>query len=204
MTRIAVIDHGAGNLVSMEQALRRVHAMPIRIDSGADLSAFDGVVLPGVGATGAAMRTMTQRGLVEPVRSYDGPLLGVCVGMQLLFEHSDEDDNPCLGLLPGSVTRLNATPLPHMGWNEVDGAGESLLAGIDSGRTFYFVHSYAVRPIDKATIAGTTTCESDVFASVVRSGRISGVQFHPERSGPDGLAVLGNFVNECQDARRVA
>lgn len=204
MTQIAVIDHGAGNLVSMEQALRRVHATPVRMDSGADLSGFDGVILPGVGATGAAMRTMTQRNLVEPLRSYGGPLLGVCVGMQLLFERSDEDDNQCLGLIPGSVTRLNATPLPHMGWNEVDGIGEPLLAGIESGRTFYFVHSYAVRPTDSATIAGTTTCESDVFASVVRSGRISGVQFHPERSGEDGLAVLGNFVNECQDARRVA
>lgn len=204
MTRIAVIDHGAGNLVSMEQALRRVDATPIHIDSGTDLSAFDGVVLPGVGATGAAMRTMTQRDLVESVKSYHGPLLGVCVGMQLLFERSDEDDNPCLGLIPGTVTKLNATPLPHMGWNEVDGTGEPLLSGIESGRTFYFVHSYAVRPTDTTTVAGTTTCGSDVFASVVRSGQISGVQFHPERSGEDGLAVLGNFVSECQETRRVA
>ncbi len=204
MTRIAVIDHGAGNLVSMEQALRRVGAEPVRIGEGTDLSAFDGVVLPGVGATGAAMRTLTQRDLVEPVMSYGGPLLGVCVGMQLLFEHSDEDDNPCLGLLPGGVTRLDASPLPHMGWNEVDGSADPLLAGIGAGRTFYFVHSYAVSPTDTATVAGTTTCGSDVFASVVRSGQISGVQFHPERSGDDGLAVLGNFVRECLDTRRVA
>ena len=146
MTRIAVIDHGAGNLVSMEQALRRVGAEPVRIGEGTDLSAFDGVVLPGVGATGAAMRTLTQRDLVEPVMSYGGPLLGVCVGMQLLFEHSDEDDNPCLGLLPGGVTRLDASPLPHMGWNEVDGSADPLLAGIGAGRTFYFVHSYAGQP----------------------------------------------------------
>lgn len=204
MTRIAVIDHGAGNLVSMEQALRRVDAEPMRIDRGTDLSVFDGVVLPGVGATGAAMRSLTQRGLIESVVSYDGPLLGVCVGMQLLFDHSDEDDNPCLGLIPGTVKRLDATPLPHMGWNEVQGEGEPLLSGVASGHTFYFVHSFAVRPTETAAVTGTTACGSDVFASVVRSGRIAGVQFHPERSGDDGLAVLWNFVQACSEVRRVA
>lgn len=188
----------------MEQALRRVNAEPTRIDRGTDLAVFDGVILPGVGATGAAMRTLTQRGLVEPLRTYAGPLLGVCVGMQLLFDQSDEGDNPCLGLIPGAVTRLDATPLPHMGWNDVDGEGEPLLTGIPSGQSFYFVHSYAVRPYDDDVITGTTTCGSDEFASIVRSGPMVGVQFHPERSGADGLAVLGNFVDGCSAVQRVA
>lgn len=204
MTLIAVIDHGAGNMVSMEQALRHVGAEPVRIDTGSDLAAFDGVVLPGVGATGAAMRTLTRRGLVESVVSYEGPILGVCVGMQLLFDHSDEDGNPCLGLVAGTVTKLDATPLPHMGWNEVAALGEPLLSGVPAGTTFYFVHSYAVRPTDDAVVTATTACGRDVFASVVRFGRITGVQFHPERSGEDGLIVLGNFVRECSDVRRVA
>lgn len=204
MTRIAVIDHGAGNLVSMEQALRQVNAEPTRIDQETDLSDFDGVILPGVGATGAAMRTLARRGLVQPLNTYAGPLLGVCVGMQLLFDRSDEDDNPCLGLIPGNVTRLRATPLPHMGWNEVDGRDEPLLVGVAPEQPFYFVHSFAVRPEQDAVITGTTTCGSDVFASIVRSGHIVGMQFHPERSGADGLAVLANFVNGCSAVRRVA
>ena len=203
MTRIAVIDHGAGNLVSMEQALRRVGADPQRIDAAADLSSFEGVVLPGVGATGAAMRTMTTRGLTGSVLAYDGPLLGVCVGMQLLFDHSDEDANQCLGLIPGTVARLDATPLPHMGWNEVSANDEPLLDGPEAG-PFYFVHSYAVRPSDADVVTGTTQYESESFASVVRSGRITGVQFHPERSGDAGLSVLANFVSTCADVRHVA
>lgn len=203
MTRIAIVDHGAGNLVSMEQALRHVGADPSRIDEGIDLSTFDGVVLPGVGATGAAMRTLTQRGLAAPLESYGGPLLGVCVGMQLLFEYSDEDTNPCLGLVPGTVTKLDATPLPHMGWNEVASTDEPLLEGPGAG-PFYFVHSYAVRPSNTYLTTGTTQYGSDSFASVIRSGLISGVQFHPERSGDAGLGVLANFVSTCADVRRVA
>ena len=204
MTTIAVIDHGAGNLVSMAQALRRVGAEPDLVAAPTDLSRYAGVVLPGVGATGSAMATMETRGLIDPVREYQGPLLGVCVGLQLLFDHSDEDDNRCLGLIPGSVRRLPLRTLPHMGWNDVEHDAEPLLADAPQPAAFYFVHSYAVAPDDPDLVTGTTTVEDTSFASVVRSGRIAGVQFHPERSGTHGLSVLGAFVDECRGARRVA
>jgi glutamine amidotransferase len=204
VTEIAVIDHGAGNLVSLVQALRRVGSSPEVVAEGIDLSGYDGVVLPGVGATGSAMATMESRGLIEPVRSYEGPLLGVCVGLQLLFDHSDEDDNRCLGLIPGNVQLLPIDTLPHMGWNDVAHHGEPLLADVPQPAIFYFVHSYAVVPDHETVVVGTTTVEGTTFASVVRSGRIVGAQFHPERSGAHGLAVLDAFVRECQGVRRVA
>lgn len=204
MTSIALIDHGAGNLVSIERALRRVGATPRRITRGQDLSGFDGVVLPGVGATGAAMRTLSRQGLVEPLVGYRGPLLGVCVGMQLLFDHSDEDGNPCLGILEGTVRSLRAHPLPHMGWNDVEHQTEPLFGGIGGRGPFYFVHSYVVEPADETVVAGRTIYGDDNFVSVVRSGLVTGVQFHPERSAGDGLALLGNFVRACGDLRHVA
>ena len=204
MTSIAVIDHGAGNLVSMVQALRRVGAEPRIVATSSDLDHFDGVILPGVGATGAAMSTLSHRGLIDPLLAYEGPLLGVCVGMQILVEHSDEDDNPCLGIIPGTVRRLPARTLPHMGWNEVSGRDDPLLAGLPDPAAFYFVHSYAVVPDDPSAVAGTTTIEEAEFTSVIRSGRIAGVQFHPERSGRLGLSVLASFVDGCREVERVA
>jgi glutamine amidotransferase len=201
--RIAVIDHGAGNLVSMEQALEDVGATAVRIDEGQDLAPFDGVVLPGVGATGAAMRTLRRRRLVGPLRTYPGPLLGVCVGLQLLFERSDEDDTTCLGLLPGSVRRIRASTLPHMGWNTIEEVSDPLLPATGSP-TFYFVHSYVAEPVDRAIVTGWTTHDTDRFPASVRRGRIAGLQFHPERSGPAGIAVLERFVDECKDHRRAA
>lgn len=203
MTRIAVIDHGAGNLVSMEQALIDVGASPTRVASGTDLAPFDGVILPGVGATGAAMRTLRRRDLVEPLISYRGPLLGVCVGLQLLFDRSDEGDTACLGLLGGSVRRIDATPLPHMGWNTVDGASDPLLNRAGDA-TFYFVHSYAADPEDPNCVTGWTSYGRDRFPASVRRGRVVGVQFHPERSGPAGIAVLERFIATCKDGRRAA
>ena len=203
MIRIAVVDHGAGNLVSMEQALEDVGATAVRIDDGQDLAPFDGVVLPGVGATAAAMRTLRRRRLIDPLRAYPGPLLGVCVGLQLLFERSDEDDATCLGLLPGSVRRIQATTLPHMGWNTIEEVSDPLLPSIGSP-TFYFVHSYVAEPVDRAIVTSWTTHGTDRFPASVRRGRIAGVQFHPERSGPAGIAVLERFVDECKDHRRAA
>jgi len=200
---IAVIDHGAGNLVSMEQALDDIGATAVRIDEGQDLTRFDGVVLPGVGATGAAMRTLRRRRLVDPLRTYPGPLLGVCVGLQLLFERSDEDDTTCLGLLPGSVRRIAASTLPHMGWNSIEDISDPLLPA-EGSPTFYFVHSYVADPVDEAIVSGWTTYDTDRFPASVRRGRIAGVQFHPERSGPAGIAVLERFVDECKDHRRAA
>jgi glutamine amidotransferase len=204
MTRIAVVDHGAGNLVSMEQALVRAGAEPERITRGCDLGAYDGVVLPGVGATGPAMRTLDRTGLTDAILAYDGPLLAVCVGMQLLFDESHEDDTRCLGLIAGTVERLAATPLPHMGWNEVDHDGSGPLATTDPGTPFYFVHSFAPVPRDPATIIGTTDYGERPFASAVRLGAVTGLQFHPERSGDAGIRVLAAFVTSCGTSARAA
>jgi glutamine amidotransferase len=203
VTAVAVIDHGAGNLVSMMRAIQTVGANPTLVDSGG-LSSFDCVVLPGVGATGPAMRTLNRTGLADELRTYKGPLLGVCVGMQLLFDSSAEDDTACLGLIPGDVRRINATPLPHVGWNSVDDADDPLFRELGHQPLFYFVHSFAVRPVDERSVVGWTTYGEDVFASAVRAGNVTGLQFHPERSGPLGLEVLANFIATSEQVRDVA
>ena len=123
--------------------------------------------------------------------------------VELLFERSDEDDTTCLGLLPGSVRRIRAATLPHMGWNTIAEASDTLLP-TDASPTFYFVHSYVADPADPAIVTGWTSYDTDRFPASVRRGLIAGVQFHPERSGPAGLAVLGRFVDECTDHRRAA
>ena len=197
MTSVAVIDHGAGNLVSMVRALETVGADPSLVRSG-PLAQYDRVVLPGVGATGPAMRTLHQTGLADELRSYRGALLGVCVGMQLLFDYSTEDDTECLGLIRGQVQRIDATPLPHIGWNSVAHDGRTIFSGLARDPLFYFVHSFAVRPSDPVSVVGRTTYGEDTFASCVASGSVTGLQFHPERSGTAGLRVLGNFIDSSE------
>lgn len=195
MTHIAVIDHGAGNLVSIGHALEAAGATVRVAEVPADLEGADGVVLPGVGASGAAMARLVDVGFVEPLRRLRIPLLGICVGMQLLFSGSDEDDTYGLGLLPGRVHQIEAAPLlPHIGWNDVrPERPDPLFTGIPAGATFYFVHSFVPRALDPRDVVAVTTYGS-TFPSAVRRGSICGVQFHPERSGPGGLRVLANFV----------
>lgn len=198
MTRIAVIDHGAGNLVSIRQGLENQGATVVVADQPADLAAADGIVLPGVGATGAAMRRIREAGLVEPLTEWKGPLFGICVGLQLLFTDSEEDGGSALGLIPGRVRRLETAPrLPHIGWNDVQIGSDPLFSGISSGTTFYFVHSFAPVPDDPSVVRATTSYGAG-FVAAVRSGSRVGVQFHPERSGRAGLRILGNFVDECR------
>ena len=194
MTEVAVIDHGAGNLVSMMRALETVGASPRLVSSG-PLSGFERVVLPGVGATGPAMRTLHRSGLAKELQRYQGSLLGVCVGMQLLFDYSTEDGTECLGLIEGDVRRIDATPLPHIGWNSVEVASSPVFNGLGSDPLFYFVHSFAVRPSDPDVVVGRTTYGNDVFAAAVVSRSVTGLQFHPERSDKAGLAVLANFLD---------
>ena len=205
MTRIAVVDHGAGNLVSIAQGLEHAGASVSIAIGPDDLLGVDGVVLPGVGSVAAAWDRLVAQGLVDPLRSLQVPLLGVCVGLQLLFEGSEEDDGGGLGLIAGRVRRLEDTPrLPHIGWNDLEVVGvEPLLAGVAGGETFYFVHSYAPFPSDPETILATTSYGHQ-FAAVVRRGDVVGVQFHPERSGPAGLRVLANFVGSCRSRVRAA
>jgi glutamine amidotransferase len=205
MSRIAVIDHGAGNLVSIAQGLRRAGAQVDVIDDPGALGSPAGIVLPGVGATGAAMRRLTDAGFVAPLRVWQGPLLGICVGLQLFFDRSEEDDEgACLGLVPGVVRRLADAPLlPHIGWNDVTTTDDPIFDGVATGTPFYFVHSFAPVPDDPSVVIGTTHYGAPVVAAV-RDGNRVGVQFHPERSAAPGLRILGNFVAICEEAARAA
>jgi len=199
--RIAVVDYGAGNLVSIEQALTAVGAEVVVARDAEAFRGSDAVVVPGVGAAGPAMDRLERRGLSVPLRSWidEGrPFLGICLGLQLLFEVSDEDDAPTLGAIAGRTTRLEDAPtLPHIGWNQVDQRRpHPLFAGIESGADFYFVHSYAGAPVGpgaEALVLADTTHGRPFVAAVGRNDLL-GVQFHPERSGVDGLRLLANFV----------
>ena len=198
--RIAVVDYGAGNLVSIEQALTSVGATVTVARDAAPLAAADALVVPGVGAAAPAMERLERRGLVEPIRAWvaaDRPFLGICLGLQLLFEGSDEDGATTLGVLPGRTSRLvDAPTLPHIGWNQVVRTREHpVFEGIADGADLYFVHSYAGFPAAEAEDAILArTDHGRPFVSAVAKGRLLGVQFHPERSGTDGLRLLANFV----------
>jgi len=199
--RIAVVDYGAGNLVSIEQGLTASSAdVVIARDAGAFESA-DAVVVPGVGAAAPAMERLQTAGLVEPIVEWitaDRPFLGVCLGLQLLFETSDEDGARTFGVLEGRTQRLDRAPtLPHIGWNQVERRrSHPLFDGIADGADFYFVHSYAGVTAAAAAEAVLATTEHGArFTSAVARDGLLGVQFHPERSGDDGLRLLANFVD---------
>jgi glutamine amidotransferase len=202
MTLLAVVDHGAGNLVSIENGLVRAGATVRVVTAPNGFEGVDGVVLPGVGSSGAAMRRLSATGLDAALRSWTGPLLGICVGFQVMFESSVEDPEPCLGILPGTVERIEATPLPHMGWNDVvPQRTDPLVAEAD---LFYFVHSYAPVPGPGVDVIATTSYQDREFVVAARRGDLVGVQFHPERSGPAGRALLQRFVGTCEEAARAA
>ena len=206
--RVAVVDYGAGNLVSIEQALTFVGA-DVRVATGpADLEAAEAVIVPGVGAAAPAMDRLTRAGLVDPLLRWIAlgrPYLGICLGLQLLFDGSDEDGAATFGVIPGRTVLLEDAPtLPHIGWNQVERRHEhALFAGIADGADLYFVHSYAGRP-EGAGADATTLAETQHgggrFVSAVDRGNVLGVQFHPERSGTDGLKLLGNFVHLARAA----
>jgi len=199
VSAIAIVDHGAGNLISIAQALDTAGARVRIADEPRGLDGADALVLPGVGATGAAMARLRSAGFVDALRGWDGPLLGICVGLQLLFATSDEDGGSCLELIDGRVERLAAPRLPHIGWNELHDRhpAEPLFAGIATDATFYFVHSYAPAPDDPAVVIARATYE-EPFVAAVRAGARVGVQFHPERSGRHGTRMISNFVHSVQ------
>lgn len=207
---VAVVDYGAGNLVSIDQALTAVGADVRLVHRGADVGAPDLLVVPGVGAAAPAMARLAAADLVTPIRdriAADAPLLGICLGLQLLFEGSDEDGAETLGVIAGRTVVLPGAPtLPHIGWNQVvRRRAHPAFDGIAPGADFYFVHSYVGQPAAGAVdVVLADTTHGGTFASAVARGALLGVQFHPERSGRDGLRLLANVVAWAGDVRRAA
>lgn len=193
--RVAIIDGGGANIASLRFALERLGASAELTSDPATIRAATHVILPGVGAARAAMDRLRARGLDTLIPELRQPLLGVCLGLQLLFERSEEDSVECLGILPGVVRRFveaPGRPVPHMGWNQVTTARPTpLFADVPDGSHFYFVHSYAA-DVCAATIA--TTDYGHPFSAAVQSGNVLATQFHPERSGPPGARILANFL----------
>ena len=204
---IAVVDYGMGNLRSVQQALRKVApAADIVVTSEPrQVAAADRVVFPGQGAMPDCMREMDALGLRTAVlqAARNKPFLGICIGLQMLFEHSAEGDIPGLGILRGDVVRFTSNQrdaqgdklkIPHMGWNQVHHAEHPLWSGIEQDARFYFVHSYHVRPQDQQRVQGTSCYPRD-FVCAVAQDNLFAVQFHPEKSATAGLTLLRNFVD---------
>ena len=197
---IVVIDYESGNLRSVARAVAKAGVTPRVTSDPAQLADADGVILPGVGSGPAAMAALQARGLAQPLLDYiaGGRLfLGVCLGLQLLLEATDEGDADvrCLGLVPGRVRRLpGGLKVPHMGWNTVRFQAEHpLWTGIPQDSHFYFVHSYYADPAERAGIAGITEYGVE-FCSIYARGNVAATQFHPEKSGDNGLRIYANFV----------
>ncbi len=196
---IAIIDYGMGNLRSVQKALEKVGAQAVITQNPSDIDAAQKVVLPGVGAMQPAMKKLEETGLTARIKktiAANKPFLGICLGLQLLFEKSFEGGEvKGLGIIPGSVERFQSLKVPHMGWNQIQlrQAGCPLFKGISPLTNMYFCHSYFVNPKDKTVVAASTDYGVN-FASSVAYKNIFGVQFHPEKSQTVGLALLRNFV----------
>ena len=193
---MVLLDSGGANLGSVQAAFARLGVeAPVTTDP-ATIAQATHVVLPGVGAAAACMARLRENGLDQLIPRLTQPLLGICVGMQLLFERSEESDTECLGLLAGAVRRLTPSPgirIPHMGWNRLNAAAappHPLVAGFDQA-SVYFVHSFAAAPSPDAI---ATCIHGEAFAAVVARGRVMGAQFHPERSSAAGARLLRNFL----------
>ncbi len=195
MSGVVIIDNGGGNVASVRYALERLGVEAQLSDDPERVASAERVILPGVGAARDAMRRLAARGLDRLVPTLRRPVLGICLGMQLLCERSEEGDTPCLGILGGHVRRLapaGGLAVPHMGWNQLEGlAPHPLLSGIAAGDYAYFVHSYAL-PVTADTVA---RCDyGGAFSAVVSRGNFHGAQFHPERSAGVGARLLANFL----------
>ena len=195
---IAIIDSGGANIASVTFALERCGATATLTTDAEMIASADKVILPGVGAAPVAMAQLQKAGLVDCIRGLTQPVLGICLGMQLLFERSEEGDTALLGLIPGTVGAFQPAPglsIPHMGWNRLlptaGAAANPLLKDIDDGAHVYFVHSYFA-PVSGDTVAA---CRYGAdFTALVAHGNFMGAQFHPERSGPIGARILQNFL----------
>lgn len=194
MSPVVIVDSGGANLASVLFAFERLGASVTISADAATIRAADRVVLPGVGAAGAVMANLERAGLVPHLRALEQPVLGICLGMQMLFEASAEGGVNCLGLLPGRVRALEAAPsfpVPHMGWNRVTSVQPEPLLPKGESAHFYFVHSFAAPAGDH--VSAVTDYAGEIPA-IVRQRNFTGVQFHPERSGPAGSALLARFL----------
>lgn len=198
---VAIVEHGGGNLGSLRDAVEAAGVEVLPGATAAQLARAPAILLPGVGAFAAMMSRLRARGLDEAVLDAvraGTPLLGICVGMQVLADLGREHEEARgLGLVAGSVEAIPAAPgirIPHMGWNEVEPrVAHPAFEGIPAGTSFYFAHSFAFRPVDRGAVVAETEHGGPVVAAVAR-GSVIGVQFHPEKSGRDGLRLLGNFA----------
>jgi glutamine amidotransferase len=197
---IAILDYGMGNLRSVLRAVSHVGGDAEIVSEPDRVAGADALVVPGVGHFGACMRNLHGRGLATPLTAFAGtgrPVFGVCLGMQVLFERSEEDGDPGLGLVPGDSRRLSTdVRVPHMGWNSVEWTDpHPYVSGIPSGTSFYFAHSYAHDVVPGTTIGRTEYGES--FSAAVARDNLFATQFHPEKSGGAGLALYEAFVKEA-------
>lgn len=210
---VGIVDYEAGNLTSVQRALEYLEEPCLITADPHLLEAADRIIFPGVGAAGAAMANLRRRGLDEHLRRWVGegrPILGICLGTQVIFDRSEEDGAKCLGIVPGMVRRFPAglsaggrpLKIPHMGWNQVDfSRPHPVFSGLTAGAEFYFVHSYYPEPADESLAIGWTDYGVRFCAAIAR-GNLVAVQFHPEKSGRPGLKILANFCRwEGTDAK---
>ena len=196
--KLVVIDYGSGNLHSVAQALESHGVTPLVTGYAAEFDGADAMILPGVGSGPAAMDALNQRELVRPIRDYIAsgkPFLGVCLGLQLLMDHTEEGDTPCLKVVQGNAKLLPpGLKVPHIGWNSVRFSSQHpVLSNIPQNSFFYFVHSYYAAPVDLGGVSGTTDYGIP-FCSIYAKNNLVATQFHPEKSGPAGLQFYKNFI----------
>ncbi len=191
--KVAIVKYNAGNTASVANALGRLGIEPLITDDAAVLTGADKVIFPGVGEASTAMRHLRDRGLDGVIKSLSQPVLGICLGMQLLCTSSQENDTECLGVMPYQVRKFQSTSLkiPHVGWNTVEDLGSTLFDGITGGEHVYFVHGYYVETGEQATATCTYV---EKFSAAFEYRNFYGVQFHPERSGNAGHLILENFL----------
>lgn len=207
MSVIAIVDYDMGNLHSVCKGLEKAGTTPKITDSPSELERADAVVLPGVGAFDPAVQHLRSRGLEEPIKkaiASGKPFLGICLGLQILFERSEEGKEPGLGIIAGTVRRFRSEPeltIPHMGWNqlEITQPGSVLWQQLSPQSWVYFVHSYYVDPVDPQIRAATVTHGSQTVTAAIAQNNLMAVQFHPEKSSTSGLQILSNFVAQVRE-----
>ncbi|MGF1537300.1 MAG: imidazole glycerol phosphate synthase subunit HisH [Elainellaceae cyanobacterium] len=212
MVKIAVIDYDMGNLHSACKGIEKAGGCPYVTDRASEIARADAVILPGVGAFDPAMQHIRARDLEAPIRdaiASGKPFLGICLGLQILLEGSEEGKEPGLGIIPGTIRRFRPEPsitIPQMGWNQLDFAQAdlSLWQQLPARPWVYFVHAYYADPTDPTVVAATVTHGSQVVTAAIAKDNLTAVQFHPEKSSAVGLQILANFVHTVQQAIAVA